>query len=59
MKWQKNLLDSIRFTTNKEEAKEEEFNNYVTNSKNASLYNIEATAKYGDQLLTLSTCEYS
>ncbi len=38
---------------------EEEFNDYVTNSKNASLYNIEATAKYGDQLLTLSTCEYS
>lgn len=38
---------------------EEEFDSYVENSKKASLYNIEATAKYGDQLLTLSTCEYS
>lgn len=38
---------------------QEEFNQYVQNSKKASLYNIEATAEYGDQLLTLSTCEYS
>ena len=38
---------------------EQEFNEYIQNSKAASLYNIEATAKYGDQLLTLSTCEYS
>ena len=38
---------------------EQEFNEYVANSKKASLYEIEATAKYGDQLLTLSTCEYS
>ena len=38
---------------------EQEFNNYIENSKKASIYNIEATAKYGDQLLTLSTCEYS
>lgn len=38
---------------------EKEFNDYVQNSKAASLYNIEATAEYGDQLLTLSTCEYS
>lgn len=38
---------------------EEEFNEYVQNSKNASLYNIEATAEYGDQLLTLSTCDFS
>lgn len=38
---------------------EEEFNEYIKSSKNSSLYNIEATATYGDQLLTLSTCEYS
>ena len=38
---------------------EQEFNEYVQNSKAASLYNIEATAEYGDQLLTLSTCEFS
>ena len=38
---------------------EQEFNEYVKNSKDASLYDIEATAQYGDQLLTLSTCEFS
>lgn len=38
---------------------EQEFNEYVQNSKEASLYNIDATAEYGDQLLTLSTCEFS
>ena len=37
----------------------QEFNDYVENSKKASLYNIEATATYGDQLMTLSTCEFS
>lgn len=37
---------------------EQEFNSYVQNCKNSSLYNIEATAQYGDQLLTLSTCSY-
>ena len=37
---------------------EEEFNEYVNESKKASLYNIDATAEYGDQLLTLSTCSY-
>lgn len=38
---------------------ESEFNSYVSNAKKASIYNIDATAKYGDSLLTLSTCEYS
>lgn len=38
---------------------ENEFNEYIANSKKASLYNIESSAEYGDQLLTLSTCEYS
>jgi len=38
---------------------EQEFNEYVQKSKAASLYDIEATAEYGDQLLTLSTCEFS
>lgn len=37
---------------------EQQFNEYVQNSKEASLYDIEATAEYGDQLLTLSTCSY-
>lgn len=37
---------------------EKEFNDYVTNAKKASLHEIDATAKYRDQLLTLSTCSY-
>lgn len=37
---------------------EKEFNEYVENSKKASLYNTGKTAKYGDQLITLSTCAY-
>ena len=36
-----------------------EFNSFVSNAKKASLYKIEASASYGDQLMTLSTCEYS
>ena len=38
---------------------EEEYNYYVTESKKASLYDTGKTAEYGEQLLTLSTCEYS
>ena len=37
----------------------EEFQNYVDNVKALSLYEIEAGASFGDQLVTLSTCEYS
>ena len=38
---------------------EEEFNYYINNIKSNSLYNIEETAKYGDELITLCTCEYT
>ena len=38
---------------------EEEYNYYVKQCKKASLYNIEKSAEYGEQLLTLSTCDYS
>ena len=37
---------------------EEEYKEFVKNAKNASLYPIDATANYGDQLITLSTCSY-
>lgn len=37
----------------------EEFDEYVNESKKASLYDIDATAEYGDQLITLSTCDWS
>lgn len=37
----------------------EEFDSYINKCKTLSLYEIEASAEYGDQLITLSTCEYS
>lgn len=38
---------------------EEEFDNYINNIKNNSVYNIDETARYGDKLITLCTCEYT
>ena len=40
------------------EINEEEYNEYVKNCKSASLYDTGKTAKYGEQLMTLSTCSY-
>lgn len=37
---------------------EEEYNEFVKNAKEASLYDIGKTAEYGDQLITLVTCSY-
>ena len=37
---------------------EKEYNDFVANSKKASLYDTGKTANYGEQLLTLSTCSY-
>lgn len=38
---------------------ETSFNAYVDKCKELSLYETGVTAKYGDKLITLSTCEYS
>lgn len=38
---------------------EAEFDEYIKNCKKLALYDVEATAQYGDRLITLSTCEYS
>lgn len=37
---------------------EDVFEEYVSNIKSNSLYNVEANAKYGDMLITLCTCNY-
>ena len=42
----------------KDAANEEEFNDFVNNVKRLSLYDTKITPKYGEQLLTLSTCSY-
>ena len=36
-----------------------DFDDYVQELKKRSLYEIDATASYGDKLIELSTCEYS
>ena len=35
-----------------------EYNNYIEESKKASLYDTGKSSEYGEQLLTLSTCSY-
>lgn len=37
----------------------EEFEDYISKAKSKALYDTGITAEYGDNLLTLSTCEYS
>ena len=37
---------------------EEEYNEFVENAKKASLYDIEETTEYGEELITLITCSY-
>ena len=37
----------------------EAFDGYIARCKALALYNTGVTAEYGDQLITLSTCEYS
>ncbi|WP_173471821.1 class B sortase [Eubacterium ruminantium] len=39
-------------------ASKEEFDEYVSNVKSLTPYNIPVTAEYGDKLITLSTCSY-
>lgn len=38
---------------------EKEYNNYINNIKNLSLYETNVKPCYNDELITLSTCEYS
>lgn len=38
---------------------EEKYNEYINYVKENSLYDIEKTAEYGEQIITLVTCEYS
>ncbi len=54
--YEKNVFRYYYFVDAKNE---EEYNNYIKNAKNASLYKIDTTASYGEKLMTLSTCEYS
>ena len=54
-KSEKNVFRYYYFVNAETEA---EYDEFIQNAKKASLYNIDATAKFGDQLITLSTCSY-
>ncbi len=55
----KNEKDVFRYYYFINANNEDEFNYYIENSKKESLYDTGVSAEYGDQLLTLSTCEFS
>ena len=51
--------DVFRFYNYTNLEDEDEYNKYVQNCKKIQLYDTGETAKYGEQLITLITCEYS
>jgi sortase B len=61
------VIAAFRYNTNKEtfvynehtDMDEAEFTEYVENCRARSIYDTGFTAEYGDQLITLSTCEYT
>ncbi len=55
-KSEKNVFRYYYFVNANNEA---EYNNFINEAKKASIYDTGITAQYGEQLLTLSTCEYS
>ncbi len=55
----KNEKDVFRYYFFINAQNEAEYNDFVNNSKKASIYDTGKTATFGEQLMTLSTCEYS
>lgn len=55
----KNEKDVFRYYYFVNASNEQEYNDFVNNCKKVSIYDTGVNANYGDQLLTLSTCEYS
>ena len=54
-KSEKNVFRYYNFINSESE---EEYNNFVTEAKRASLHNTNETPEFGQQLLTLITCSY-
>ncbi len=52
----KNEFKYYNFTDSQSRA---DFENYVSAAKRLSIHDIDASAEYGDKLLTLSTCSYN
>ena len=55
----KNETDVFRYYYFVNADSEAEYNEFVENCKEASIYDTGVTAEYGEQLLTLSTCDYN
>lgn len=55
----KNEKDVFRYYYFVQANNEEEYDDFVKKAKQASIYETGVNASYGEQLLTLSTCEYS
>ena len=54
-----NSEDSFKYYEFTDAENAEKFDEYVAKCKELSLYDTGVTAKYGDKLISLSTCEYS
>ena len=54
-KSEKNVFKYYQFINAKNK---DEYDNFIKNAKKQSLYDTKNNAKYGDQLITLSTCAY-
>lgn len=54
-KTETNVFKYYEFINSK---KEEEYNKFIENAKNISLYDTGVETKYGDELITLVTCSY-
>ena len=55
----KNEKNVFRYYNEVNFENEEQYNQYIENAKKEELYDTGITAKYGEQLITMVTCEYS
>ena len=57
--YNKDETDVFKFYQFYDAKNEEEFDEFISNCKEKELYETGVTPEYGDELITLSTCEYS
>lgn len=56
--YSKNNEDVFKYYNFMNSKSEKEYNSFIKNIKRESIYDIEETAEYGDELITLTTCSY-
>ena len=57
--YKKSETDVFKFYQFYNAESQEEFDEFIANCKAQELYETGVTPEYGDQLITLTTCEYS